>query len=205
MNIVRYDCKDLYGQFTGKCVVIGCGISAPLIQPYIGKVFTIGVNDAFSLGDIDMVLVNDAPYRWTNERLEKMFECRTRFFCSRSVDEFLWVNCGAFVDYKLTSRNEHGLDDDSGRLGNNRTTLYAAVCLAYHLGFREIGMIGNDFVDNHFYRNDGKYNLTGDFDNINKSFMDLEHELNVRGCSFVNLSEVSRIDVTKRHLEEWIN
>ena len=205
MSVKRFDCSELYDKFSGRCVVVGCGVSAPLIKPHLDDVFTIGVNDAFMLGDLDMLLVNDAPYRWSRERLEKMFESNVRYFCSRYVDDFLWVRCGAFVDYKLCGRNDFGLDTKDGRLGNNRTTLFAAVCLAYHLGFRDIGMLGNDFIENHFYKVDGKYNLSSDFTNINNTFKQLEKDLGERGCRFVNLSNVSRIEVTKVPLNDWLS
>lgn len=205
MSVKRFDCSELYDKFSGRCVVVGCGVSAPLIKSHLDEVFTIGVNDAFMLGDLDMLLVNDAPYRWSRERLEKMFECNVRYFCSRSVDDFQWVRCGAFVDYKLCGRNDFGLDIKDGRLGNNRTTLFAAVCLAYHLGFRDIGMLGNDFIENHFYKVDGKYNLSSDFTNINNTFKQLENDLSARGCRFVNLSNVSRIEVTKVPLNDWLS
>lgn len=204
MEQKRYDCTELFGKFSGKCVVIGCGVSAPSIVPYIGKVFTIGVNDAFQLGALDMLMVNDHPRRFGDERLVNMFNARVRFFASRWVDMYKWVRCGAFVDYKVHNFTENGICKD-GVLGCNRTTLFSAVCLAYMMGFRDIGMIGNDFVDNHFYKTDGRYNLSGTFGYINDTFKKLETEFRKNGCNFVNLSDVSRIDVTKVPLTKWMN
>ena len=200
----RFHCSELFGKFQGKCAVVGCGVSAPSIVPYIGSVFTIGVNDACTLGALDMVMVNDHPRRFGSERLQKMFTARTRYFASMWVDSFLWMRCGAFVDYKVKRYTDIGIFKD-GMLGCNRTTLFSSVCLAYKMGFTDIGMVGNDFTNDHFYRNDGKYNLSDQFKFINDTFISLEKELSDNGCRLVNLSEVSRIEVTKIPLEEWIN
>lgn len=199
--------NELVERYSGKCVVVGCGMSAPNILPYKDEVFTIGVNDTCTLLDLDMCVIIDKPIQFTMERLERMLSAKCRYLATPHARNFSWFRCGEFVDIKVGGHyNEHF--DEHGRnnvIDCHGLSVHSAILIAYYMGFRDIGMIGNDFTDGHFYDKDKRrYSQFDKLNEINKFFKELEILLKRNGTELVNLSDISRIDVTKMEIDKWI-
>ena len=86
---------------------------------------------------------------------------------------------------------------------------YAAINIAYKMGAREIGIVGVDFSEGHFYSpKDGKHSLArmGYMRDINAGYRMIRRELENNGAKLYNLSQISTVEpVEKISIEEFKN
>jgi uncharacterized Rossmann fold enzyme len=83
---------------------------------------------------------------------------------------------------------------------------YVATILAYKLGATNIGLIGVDFTDGHFYNtSDGPHPVikVNYLKRVNNSYQILRSELEKRGVKLYNLSKTSRLDIPKITLSDF--
>jgi glycosyltransferase involved in cell wall biosynthesis len=78
-------------------------------------------------------------------------------------------------------------------LPHTQNSPYVAACLAAYMGARQIGLIGVDFTDNHFFGATGRHPLAGRLSEIDAQYGRLARALAARGITLVNLSAISRL------------
>lgn len=126
-------CKDR------PCFIIGGGFSilhtdlSPVLR---GKHFTIGINDAFLLGDLNICWFGDKRWHEWNEEKLKQF---------KGIVASCHVNFETHDDVRYLKRGKSkGIDDREGFVSWNLCSGSSAINLAYHLGARLIILIGFD-------------------------------------------------------------
>lgn len=195
--------KEFHGIHQGeKIVVCGCGTSLSDFEKHHQDFITIGVNDVSALFHPTYLVVTDHAGRFNgNERKNRVMQSQAKhlFTCAKG-----WRH-KSLVHFDLGSRSLNNLDDPT-RLDHYLNSPYVAVNLAYKLGAKHIGLIGVDFTDGHFYNpKDGKHPLikSNYLDRLNSAYQSLAHELNKRGTSLVNLSDISKIQIKKMSIEAF--
>lgn len=193
--------EEIIGKGRGRCVVVGCGVSAPTIRPYADKVFTIGVNDSCYVAPIDILLCLDRACKFEKTRSKFMLDSKIKAMVAPMaiLDGYRFMDAGEFIPLD-TSREKIDGFDVGGDYILGHLSVYQAILLAYMIGFTEIGMVGVDFRKNHFYREDGIYNQMLEFNTRNNAFVKLEKYLKDRGVSLYNLSKTSIVSVTKKDM-----
>lgn len=190
----------------GKCIVMGCGPSVTNLQPYVDKCFKIGVNDIGDFCDPDMLVILDYKNVFTPKRFETIINTRPKMVASQvgQWDKDI-TSPHTFFQLKLGSRNIENFDADldSGKVPISITSPYVAIAIAYYMGFREIGMIGVDFTQNHYNDNDGVHKLNKRLTEVNNAYKNIYNKLKGHGCLLWNLSEESVITVPKMDLKEF--
>lgn len=197
--------KDFHGIHAGeKIVVCGCGTSLLDFKEHHQDFITIGVNDVSALFDPTYLLVTDHAGRFNgNDRKNRVMQSKAKhlFTCAKG-----WRH-KSLVYFELGSRSLVNLDNPS-KVDHYLNSPYAAVNLAYKLGAKNIGLIGVDFTDGHFYNpKDGRHPLikSNYLDKLNSAYGALAFELQKRGTTLVNLSEISKIQLKKMTIEEFKN
>ena len=141
--------------------IIACGESG---SQWDGTGDSIGGNDCFKFGhNVDYLMVIDAPKRFTPERQDTILSSTPRHFLSTQKG---WLR--QFHDPQVIDNLEHSLKYDElyctngpeliryrfsrwpGRVHKDRiqyskTSPFAAISLAYNLGYKEITLYGADF------------------------------------------------------------
>lgn len=188
----------------GKIVVCGCGMSLLGFKDHHQDFITIGVNDVSALFDPTYLLVTDHSGRFVGaERQNRVMKSKAKhlFTCAKG-----WRH-NSLVHFDLGNRSLGNLDHPD-RLDHYLNSPYAAVNLAYKMGATHIGLIGVDFTDGHFYNpKDGKHPLikSNYLAKLNSAYQVLATELQKRGTTLVNLSQVSNLALRKISLEEFRN
>lgn len=202
MSVLVKSLRDFNEPHAGeKIVVCGCGQSLLSFLPYHEKYVTIGVNDVPSLFVPTYTLVTDSPLRFSEKRRSIVSGTRSRhlFACTKG-----WRHPN-LVHYELGTKELSCLGK-SNHLDHYLNSPYTAVCLAYRLGARHIGLVGVDFTDGHFYNSqDGPHNLvkSKQLKRVNTAYLKLRSELEKRGVSLNNLSSISNLDLPKISMSEF--
>lgn len=184
-----------------KIVVCGCGVSAPELGDPTHFI-TIGVNDIQRLYSTNyLVVVNDKAS-----------------FDSKGPDRWYWIE-NAKAPYTFTHikglkiRAESkvliqlgkygGCDLDKPAVDYSNNSPYIGVIIAAHLGATHIGLIGVDFLENHFFAKTGEHVLNKRVNSINDEYKKLHAALTAKGIGFYNLSSISKIDIPKISVDDF--
>lgn len=189
------DFRDLHrGQ---KVIVCGCGASLRDFQPPRG-VITIGVNDVGRAFDPDYLVVLNAPDQFAPDRFAHVAQCR-----ARAVFSHLDLTLAApLVRFRLGDFGGTGAPPP-GMLHYTRNSPFLAVHLAAFMGATEIGLIGVDFTDDHFFGATGAHVLTPHLAQIDAEFRRLAAALEARGIRLTNLSPQSRLSLHRARVEDF--
>ena len=179
-------------------VVCGCGPSLNDL-PDPGALLTIGVNDVGRLFDPTWLVVVNPPSQFSADRFQHVK-------ASRAQALFTQLDLGPVrppvVRFKL---GKFGGTDDAGAdtLHYTQNSPYVAVCLAALMGARRIGLIGVDFVDDHFFARTGRHSLAPRLREIDEQYGRLAAALRGRGIELANLSARSRLQSLPRVGADW--
>jgi glycosyltransferase involved in cell wall biosynthesis len=183
-------------------VVCGCGTSLrELTNP--GDHITIGVNDVGRLFDPTYLVVVNPRTQFKHDRFRYVEQ-------SNALVLFTQLDLGRVrppvVRFRLGPYG--GMEIGADVLPHTQNSPYVAVCLAAHMGARQIGLIGVDLTDNHFFGSTGRHPLSGRLPEIDAQYGQLAHALAARGVALVNLSSISRLTSLPRvHIDSsggWI-
>jgi hypothetical protein len=195
--------REFIGLHSGeKVIVCGCGVSLLEFKEHYSKYITIGVNDVPALFQPTYLLVTDPPSRFNSDSRRKIVNESTAkylFTCAKG-----WRHKN-LVHFDLGTKDLRHLNS-SDKIDHFVNSPYVAVCLAYKLGAKHIGMIGVDFTNGHFYNPaDGAHPVVriNYLRKVNTAFSTLRQELEKRGTSFYNLSSESKVEIPKITLEQF--
>ena len=179
-------------------VVCGCGPSLNDLPDPRG-LLTIGVNDVGRLFDPTWLVVVNPPNQFTADRFRHVQ-------ASRAQALFTQLDLGPVQPPVVRFRlGKFGGTDDAGgdTLDYTQNSPYVAVCLAARMGARRIGLIGVDFVDDHFFARTGRHALAPRLREIDEQYGRLAAALRGRGVELVNLSARSRLQSLARVGVDW--
>ena len=192
-------------EFTGihkgsKIIVCGCGTSLLTFKDHYADWITIGVNDVPALFEPTYLLVTDHPNRFNNSRANLINKSNTKhlFTCAKG-----WRH-PRMVNFELGSIDVKSLDTPN-KIDHFINSPFVAIGLAYKLGAKNIGIIGVDFTNGHFYNpNDGAHPvMRGNLRKVNTAYNKLKVALASRGVSLYNLSPTSNVELPKITLAEF--
>jgi len=173
----------------GSIIVCACGESLnTLAQPE--RFITIGVNDVGRKFDPDYLVVVDPPEAFGGDRFHYVKTSRAGAFFTQRTD--LGIDHPNIVQFRLGTKDGTDLSDPDV-LNYSVTTPYVALCLALHMGAANIGLIGIDFTDNHFFGPTGPHNWAAYVETIDAQFDRLCRAAFAHGTRVFNLSERSRL------------
>jgi hypothetical protein len=184
-----------------KIIVCGCGTSLTDLRNAYSNYITIGVNDVPLLFQPTYLLVTDHPGRFHGNRKDIINKSTAKhlFTCVKG-----WRH-KSIVHFNLGSRELKTLDRPDA-IDHFVNSPYVATILAYKLGATNIGLIGVDFTDGHFYNtSDGPHPVikVNYLKRVNNSYQILRSELEKRGVKLYNLSKTSRLDIPKITLSDF--
>jgi hypothetical protein len=163
----------------GRIIVCACGESLnALTKPK--RFVTIGVNDVDRKFDPDYLVVVDPPDRFKGDRFHSVRTSRAGVLFTQRSD--LGIDHPNIVKFRLGTKA--GTDfSDPDVLQYSVTSPYVALCLAVHMGAANIGLIGIDFTDNHFFGPTGPHNSAPFIATIDAQFERLCRAALARGYS----------------------
>ena len=188
-----------YGQ---NIIVCGCGTSLLGFDKHHSDYITIGVNDVPRLFEPTYMLVTDHQGRFqqqfrkdlvNNSKAKRLFTCASG-----------WRHPN-MVHFELGEKALKNLDSYH-KIDHFVNSPYVAVNLAYKLGARNIGIIGVDFNNGHFYNpNDGKHPVLqiNYLKQVKSAYSILHKQLKDRGVGLYDLSLNGQLDLPKITLEEF--
>lgn len=173
----------------GSIIVCACGESLnTLTNPE--RHVTIGVNDVGRKFQPDYLVVVDPREAFKDDRFHYVATSRAGVFFTQRTD--LAIDHPNIVRFRLGAKD--GTDfSDPGALNYSVTTPYVALCLAVHMGAANIGLIGVDFTDNHFFAPTGAHPWAPLVATIDAQFDRLCRAAFARGVRVFNLSARSRL------------
>ncbi len=173
----------------GKIVVCGCGVSLKLFE-CPERFITIGVNDVGRQFHPNYLLVVDPPARFKGDRFHYVQKSQAEYLFTQRTD--LDVPHPNVVNFRLGIKG--GVDfADPNVMHYGVVTPYMALYLAAHMGAVDIGMIGVDFTDHHFFGETGPHDWGNHVATIDEQFRRLGAALLRKGVRVFNLSPVSRL------------
>ncbi len=202
MGVIIKNLKDFINIHPdSKIVVCGCGTSLIDFKDHHHKFITIGINDVPQLFTPTYSFVTDSPARFNEKRQRLINESDTKalFTCTQG-----WRHKN-IVYYGLGRSGQTDLTNPD-KLDHFVNSPYAAIGLAYKLGARKIGLIGVDFTEGHFYNpKDGEHPVVKSnyFKRVNSAYSVFENRLKKAGAELYNLSQISKLEVTKITIEEF--
>lgn len=201
----RSDFKRWIGEHEGsKFVVVGCGESAKLAKDLPSDIITIGVNDVPKLFTPNYLVVIDSPEKFkVDNRIDivKGNKCEATF---TQIEKWKLHNQ---VNFTLGS-NKLGNLKSGHKIDFAKNSPYVATIIAYKMGAKTVGYLGNDFAQNHFYKKDGDHNLIRANKRaiVERSYEVLSYRLNMLGCPIYTLSEANTISTLKyKSISDFIN
>lgn len=197
--------KEFVNKHEGsKFVVVGCGESAKLAVNLPDHIITIGVNDIGRLFWPDYLVVIDPSSKFKGIRKDVVHNNKCKYMFTQlqswkpaSMNRVLielksrkleYINHPYYIDYSNHSP-------------------YVAAMIAFKMGAKEIGFLGNDFADNHFYEKDGTHNLISNNKRkvIEEDYRKMRSAFNNRGTKLWTLSESNTISTLPyKKLSEFI-
>jgi len=195
-----------YHEFKGKHIgqkilVCGCGESAKLIGriPSDKMPVTIGVNDICRLFTPSYLVVlndkvgfNEDRWKWIKESSAPY--CFTQIPSLKTASPKVIVKLGRYGSF----------DFESGKVDYTTNSPYVACLIAAYMGAAEIGLLGVDFTDNHFFANTGQHHLTRRLPSIRSEYKKLQAAFADKKIRLVNLSPVSQIGLEYVDIEQFI-
>jgi hypothetical protein len=173
-------------------VVCGCGESlTSLRQPE--RFVTIGVNDVGRLFQPNYLVVIDGREHFKGDRFHYVETSEAEYiFTQRSG---LGIRNPNVVQFRLGEKNSPDASDPEVLPFSCAAVMtpYIAVCLAIYMGARNIGLIGVDLTDRHFFGDTGVHQWTSHVAGIDAQFEWLTGLALERGARIFNLSETSRL------------
>lgn len=169
--------------------VCGCGESLNrLTRPE--QFVTIGMNDVGRLFQPDYLVVVDPRTQFHGDRFRYVETSGADYIFTQRTDLDLH-RCNIV---KFCLGEKEGIDfSDPNVLHYSVITPYVAVCLAAHMGASQIGLIGVDFTENHFFARTGPHPWSPFVETIDRQFARLRSALLARGVELLNLSPTSRL------------
>ena len=179
--------KDVHR--SGQIIVCGCGSSLnSLERPE--RFITIGVNDVGRLFDPNYLVVVDPRDRFKSNRFDFVENSKAGYLFTQRAD--LNLTHPDVVPFRLGQKD--GTDfSDPDVLHYGVITPYVALCLAIHMGATNIGLIGVDFTDNHFFGETGQHEWAPHITTIDAQFERLSRAAFARNVRIFNLSRKSRV------------
>jgi len=201
--------QDFKGKHTGENIIVaGCGTSvAPLENPV--PCVTIGVNDIGRLfTPTYTVMINDKR-AFRQDRWEHMVTCKSNAIfthiknteCDLPIihqERLVKIQLGRSV----SSTNTVVLDKPSVDYTSNSP--FVAAIIASWMGAKNIGIIGVDWTDDHFFAKTGTHILNRKLPAIIQEYILLQDALRARGINLYNLSPISRLRLDRLSLDEFI-
>lgn len=170
-------------------IVCGCGASLNELQLPPGCP-TIGVNDVGRRFDPTYLVVVNPPAQFSGDRFRYVAHSRACYLFTQRDD--LGPVDPPVVRFQLGQFG--GTEgDDPDRLHYTQNSPYVALCLAAHMGAVQIGLIGVDFTDDHFFAATGRHPLAAQFALIDRQYAALGRALRERGVTVTNLGARSRL------------
>ena len=194
--------SDFYQSHKGENIVVcGCGTSLRDILEYKDNFITIGVNDVPAMFDPTYMVVTDHMNRFPLNRRKLVMEskCRYMFTCVKG-----WRRPNV-VMFELGSRKQLNLDAPN-LVDHYMNSPFVAANIAYKLGAKNIGLIGVDFTDNHFYARDGSHTLVKmkRLREVKEAYGILYANMKKNNVNLYNLSKDSKVDtIPKISIEEF--
>ena len=171
-------------------LVCGCGVSLKEFAPEeLSRFTTIGVNDVGRYFDPDFLLVLNRKSQFQADRFHYIQNSRAKHLVTH-LD--LEVAHPCEIRFRLGKKNGTDLGT-KGVLPYTRNSPFVAIGLALQLGARQIGLIGVDFTDDHFFAKTGEHVLSKTLGQINQEFGNLNEECLRRGVRVYNLSKGSQV------------
>lgn len=169
-------------------VVCGCGESLNDFHNH-ERFITIGVNDVGRKFQPDYLVVVNPKTQFKGDRFRFVENSKAGFIFTQ-LD--LKIKNPNVIKFKLGA---FGGTDFSNPcvLHYTNNSPYIALNLAILMGAKQIGLIGVDFTDNHFFARTGKHPLAPQFDPINEQYKKLANAAEIKGIEIFNLSRVSRL------------
>jgi|SRR5215510_6068929 len=195
--------EDFRNKHAGeKILVCGLGESLNLLSSP-ERVLTIGVNDIGRKFHPTYLLNVNNKIQYKGDRFNFIENTRAKFIFTQNPKE---QGRATPPIVKIEFGRETGsVEIVDGKLPHFRNSPYVAVAIAGWMGAKEIGVIGVDFTDNHFWIKDGHHSLIREVDRINAQYGKLSCYLAQKGIEVVNLSPTSKItSLRKVNLSAWI-
>jgi hypothetical protein len=197
--------NEFYNIHSGKKIVVcGCGMSLLEFKEHHQDFITIGVNDVPALFDPTYLVITDHPVRFSKTRQDLVngSNVKAMLTCVKG-----WRH-ERMAMFQLGKKGVGNLNDPN-LVDHFLNSPYAAINIAYKMGAREIGIVGVDFSEGHFYSpKDGKHSLArmGYMRDINAGYRMIRRELENNGAKLYNLSQISTVEpVEKISIEEFKN
>jgi hypothetical protein len=169
-------------------IVCGCGHSLRSFSEY-NQFITIGVNDVGRLFDPTYLVVLNDRTQFYGDRFFYVARSRARALFSQ-MD--LGISHPHVVPFNLGQFGGVTWDVENA-LPYTCNSPYVALCLAGLMGAKQIGVIGVDFTEHHFFARTGWHVLAGQFPTIDLEYRTLADALDARDVKVVNLSRESRL------------
>jgi SAM-dependent methyltransferase len=169
-------------------VVCGCGGSLAEFVDH-EQYITIGVNDVGRLFQPTYLVVLNPRKQFAGDRFDYVARSRAQALFTQLS---LGIDHPHIVRFNLGVQNDVSLDTPNV-LPYTRNSPYVAICLAALMGAKQIGLIGVDFTDDHFFGRTGQHPLASQLTAVDQQYQRLERALRTRGVSVVNLSIRSRL------------
>lgn len=177
-----------------KIIVCGCGESLNLLRKRQPECITIGVNDVGRLFNPDYLVVLNQKSQFARGRYIYVENSRAKAVFSHYR---LSLNYARLVQFTL-GRYAGTDTEDPYSLPYTKNSPYVAVCLAAYMGASEIGLLGVDFTDHHFFGQTGQHPLVGRLAKIDQEYHQLVESFREKNISLVNLSPTSRLISLKK-------
>lgn len=179
-----------------KCVVLGNGVS--VLSYKRNDIFTIGVNDICNYYVPNILFLVDTKEKFELRKLEN----RTLKIENANPDFFVVYDHNWNLPHEKTFKFDYGKHkaienfENIDIIDTAYDSPYMATLLAAKLGFKKIGIIGVDYTDNHFDRNDGKHELIvhNKLQDVIASYDHLYKFLKEKNTEVYNLSKESKVN-----------
>ena len=155
----------------------------------------IGVSDVERLLNVDYLIISNHKYQYSRDRYHYIENSNashifTPFPSITSINPII-VYCkpGKYGGTNFADRNEIDYHDSS---------VYMAICIAIHMGFKKIGLVGIDFNKDHFFAETGDHPLRSKLEQIDEQFRKLRSASTSLGIEFYNLSKTSSINAFRK-------
>ena len=173
--------------------LIVCGLGESLRSLRLPSEFTtIGVNDIGRLFHPVYLLNVNHRSQYKGDRYSFIENTQAKYLFTQQPRENPGVKV-PIVEFEIAKKGG-GVAIEENRLPHYRNSPYMGVALAAFMGAKNIGLIGVDFTENHFWAQDGNHRLTCELDRIDAQYGALaDHLFQSQGTRLFNLSQTSRL------------
>jgi len=164
----------------------------------------IGVNNSYELGDwVDMCFYGDTRwFDWNKEGLKKF---NNLIVCCHPHNKIEWVKT-------INRENGFGINTEPDRVSWNKSSGASAINLAYHLGAKNVVLIGFDMFakadgEDNFHK---KHEITNElsktpYERMLSAFPEIKIDADKLGMRIINANLISKIECfEKMELSEAI-